>query len=90
MFTTTGVPFNNTFYFTETKFHGLSFYSAARQKAECRLRFTPQHANSGRLHSNVLTRIYGPKGTNNIPDHTPHLEYNCQHQTLVTCDNKVF
>ena len=36
MFTTTGVPLYNTFYFTETKFHGLSFYSAARQKAECR------------------------------------------------------
>ena len=34
----------------------------------------------------VLTRIYRPKGTNNIYDHVPHLECSdCQYQTFVAC-----
>ena len=34
----------------------------------------------------VLTRIFRPKGTNNIYDPAPHLECSdCQYQTLIAC-----
>ena len=38
------------------------------------------------MHTSVLTRIFRPKGTNNISDPAPHLECSdSQYQTLVAC-----
>ena len=46
----------------------------------------PQASENTAQECSVLTRIFRPKGTNNICDHAPHLECSgSQYQTLVAC-----